>query len=227
MSMYNQYEDHSDCQEPSEFDEAIEGFKDLLYKQVAQEVQDELTALRKSNRELSEQAKELPKLVQEARTAKIEYEAAKRNAEYEASQKSINGLLSLMATPKFAVRSTWMKGPKCGKCNEDRYLPYTTPLGKEQNEPCECNVSSQHYVVQEHMAYSIGKDRYGVNVQYVPSSEYLKDPENRDYIHTKVLYKPTDVEKMVEGRSQESYGFEDRESAQELADAMNKIEENS
>lgn len=214
------YEDHSDCQEPSEFDEAVDGFKELLRKQVAQEVQNELEALRKSNRELAEQAKELPKLLREASKAKVEYEAAKRSAEYEASKKGINDLLKIMATPKFKVRHTWAKGPKCGMCDDDRRINYTTPSGKEAYETCECSVTHPKYIVTEVMAKTISKNRYGTKVWYTLNDDYFSSPEDNDYIHTTVLYEPVDIEEMVEG-NYSNYGFEDRESAQEYADALN------
>lgn len=220
MSMYNQYEDHSDCYEPSEFDEAVDGFKELLRKQVADEIQTELEVLRKSNRELSEQAKELPKLLREASKAKVEYEAAKRNAERDANQRGVNDLLKIMATPKFKVRHTWAKGPKCGMCDDDRRINYTTPSGKEAYETCECNVTHPKYIVTEVMAKTITKTRNGTKVWYTLNDDYFTSPEGNDYIHTTVLYAPGDIGEMVEG-DYSNYGFEDRESAQELADAKN------
>lgn len=227
MSMYNQYEDHEDCQEPSEFDEAVDGFKELLRKQVAQEVQDELTALRKSNRELSEQAKELPKLLQEAHMSKIKYETAARNAWYEANKLKTNELLEAISSPKYVVEADWKYGPKCNKCDSDRRLTYTTPLGKENFEWCECHVTHQLYSVAEVIAHTITAKQTGLTVWYAMPRDFLRAPDDAttNYIHTEVYYTPISIEKMMDDYQQ--FGFNTKESAQELADALNAKNEES
>lgn len=224
---FNDFEDDY-YQGPSEFDEAVEGFKGKLRESVKQETQDELAALRKANAELNARVVNLDKLERDAARAKLEYETKLRmgiaEAQREAKRETANGLLSSIAEPHFTVRSTWVTGEKCDLCDAERRLHYTTPRGAATFESCRCADTTRHHVVDEVLAYEVAKRNGRIMVWYVPNRRYIDDGEGNDYFSGKVLSNPDGVPMETLTESYNDYGFKTEEAAQEFADALNAKE---
>lgn len=224
---YPGYHEHECEPEPSEYDEAVEGFKELLRKEVSEETQSRLKQLEKENGTLRAKVANLSQLEREAegkiRDAQFAKDQAERTAKQEAMRARACELLDIIATPKFTVTVTRVMIPKCDKCDEDRKLTYTTPRGKEQSEQCECWKSYQKYITETRRVASVGKSRHGLQVWYKADKAFLKGPDENDYFRSEILHVPTTIEAMIK-HGYGSFGFDTKEEAQALADALNELE---
>jgi hypothetical protein len=131
--------------EPSEFEMQIEEFKASLMSKVKEDYIKELERLKKENAELQNVKKNFEGI-------KNGYEKKKRELEYERSnllhqvrRERLSELMKDCEIELFTVGSKGRRQPKCDKCNEDRRIPYTTPLGKETYEICDCDSKIQVY----------------------------------------------------------------------------------
>lgn len=222
------YYEHECEPEPSEYDEAVEGFKELLRKEVSEETQNRLKHLEKSNKDLREKVANLSKLEREAesriREAMYAKGQAERTAKMEANRLRACELLDLIATPKYTVKATSVMIPKCDKCNEKRQLVYTTPRGNEAFEYCECNKSTRKYVTEMQRVATGGRHRNDkLQVWYQADASFNKEKEEHDYFRSEVLRTPAGIEEMIK-HGYSSFGFDTEEEAQKLADALNELE---
>lgn len=137
MSYYDDYEDYY---EPSEFDEKIEEFKNLLRDSVKEEIQNEIERLRKENETLQEIKRKWVRL-------EDEYKAKQRDLEYQiqeckrnASRKRLDELFEEIGMNVILYRPDYegVYRPKCDKCDTDRYIHFNSPGGKDYKEECEC-----------------------------------------------------------------------------------------
>lgn len=49
--------------------------------------------------------------------------------------------------------------PKCNLCDDKRARPYTTPLGRKEQEPCPCSIVTSKFEPQEKTLTDLRKDR--------------------------------------------------------------------
>lgn len=219
--MSTSYEDFYENTAP--FDQEVESFKDSLRQAVKEETQQELDGLRKSTREMAARLANLTTLEREAADTKREFEQKLHNAEVIArrtvEREGVRKLLELLAEPRYRVDRSWDLGPKCGKCNEDRKLPYTTPRGREAFEDCECNVRPARWTVEELLVHEVARRDRKVIVWYSPVSRYM-DEDNVGY--PTVLKSPDGVTLEEMAKNPRDYGFPTAEAAEVLAAVLNK-----
>lgn len=211
--------------EPSDFEIAVNEFKDLLRGEIKEEVKLEIARLREENATLLGKMGNLTDLENEARRAKAKYEAevdrATMDAKREVQKASAAGLIKAIGTTKFSVVSEYVKGPKCDKCNDQRRRGYTTPLGKEAYEICSCDAGEIVYDVAELEVLEVGKRNGRYTVWYTPSTKKDRERHFEDSAYGRVYENPASIEEMVKSKHRD-YGFDTREEAQALADALNE-----
>lgn len=218
MTEYSEYYDNT-----TPFDEDIEAFKDHLRKAVKEETQKELETLRTSVREMGAKLANLTALERDAEFLKRQYEQKLHNVEVVArrtvEKEGLRKLLELLREPRYRVERKWDLGPKCGNCNEDRKLPYTTPRGKEAFEDCECNVRPEHWTVEEQLVHEVSRRSGKVLAWYSPVSRYFDE----DNVGSPTVLKSPDgvtLEEMM--KDPRDYGFPTAEAAEVLATVLNK-----
>lgn len=204
------------------FDEEVEAFKDHLRTAVKEETQKELEALRTENKEMAGKLANLETLERAAESAKRDYEMKLRNAEYEAKRtvqkEGLRKLLELLREPRYRVALAWDPLPKCGKCDEDRNLHYTTPRGKEAFERCECAAKTQRWTTEELLVHEVARRSGTLLAWYTSTSRYLDE----EAIASPTVLKSSDgiaLEEMV--KNPRDYGFTTEAAAAVLADALN------
>lgn len=144
MSYYDEYSEDFYC-EQGEFDEHIENLKTALKSPIQKEFLDEMEKLRKENGELREFRNLKEKYERELKEKKREYDIKIRNAEIEADRKKLKDLLSLVSAIGYRVKIDYIKDPKCNKCDNNRYISFISPLGREMKEPCLCDTAKKIY----------------------------------------------------------------------------------
>ena len=135
----------------TEFFDQIELMKDTLAKSIKEEHIAEMKRLIEENASLREIKRSFYEITYEYKTntEKLEYEYKRKHEELERTvrketlQQLLEGLGAEYITPLYVVERIIEKKPKCDKCDEERKIWYTTPLGKKAYEGCLCG----HYDV--------------------------------------------------------------------------------
>lgn len=220
--MFDNYYDEYD-EELVQIDEKLDELKQLMIQQTEKDVRDKINSL--ENRVKSMQATVDAYYDLQRKYAELEKDCATKIAEVK--KKISDDLYEELGKEVYCIRyrNMGMK-EKCDKCDSDRKLWYTTPLGRKVYEMCPCSKEVYKFVVEpaEERIYSgklndgkpilhkvkVGAYNYidvGLNYQF---GEY-KDISDFDYLTLQDI----------------KYGicdwlFKTEECAQEWADAFNK-----
>lgn len=135
--------------EPSEFDQQVDEFKASLMKSVKEEFLQRMAALEKENAALREFRDDKEAIIRdcESRVAKAQREA--RDAEDKWKNARLHKLLGDFLTVGWKVGYKYEYGPKCDKCDEDRYLHFLSPQGNKCKEKCNCAKYITRYFPEE------------------------------------------------------------------------------
>lgn len=218
MSDYDNY-----YEDTSPFDEEVESFKDHLRKAVKEETQNELEKLRTENREMAAKLTNLDHLENVAAATIRRYEQKLHNAEVVArhtvQKEGLHKLLELFREPRYRVNIVWDPQPKCGKCDANRQLRYTTPRGKVAFEACDCATSARRWEAEEQLVHEVARRDRKILAWYSPTSRYFDDS---DSVASPTVLKSADgiaLEELM--KNPRDYGFTTEAAAVALADALN------
>lgn len=131
--------------EPSEFDEKVEEFKETLMDSVKVEFKKEMDRLRKENAELQETKKRMKEIEQELESEKRKLQYERQDLESKVRREKLSSLMKEFEVELYTIGSKAYKVPKCNKCDENRRINYTTPLGNDTYESCDCSRSVHVY----------------------------------------------------------------------------------
>lgn len=159
MSYY--YDDFYD--EPTEFDEQIEEFKESLMGSIKDEYIDKMKRLEKENQELQEVKKNFEKIQMEYERKKAEYDRAIQNAKLEVKKATMEELLEEYKCVLYMAQKGEIFLKKCNKCNKFREVEITLPSGKVVKDSCECNKSFQGFYPETVVLYDIEKNKCSPN----------------------------------------------------------------
>lgn len=144
--MYDYYDDYYD---PSDAEIAMEEIQQILKKSLKLEIQTELEKLRKENEELREFRKEKDNYMMKLRSLESEYKVKLEQSERNARQQRIHDLLGDNICIGYSIGSHSERPPKCDKCNNNRQVEFTSPLGRKMKEDCTCAKYITTFNVQE------------------------------------------------------------------------------
>ncbi len=227
------YWDYEDYYEPSEFEQQVEEFKDSLRKSVKEETQKTIEQLKKENEELrgvrDNWEKVKRKYEEKQRELQNEIYACKQNA----ARMRLDQLFESCGMNVILYRpsSFSVYNPKCDKCDDDRYIHYKSPSGKDNKEECECAKSFSNYKPSPEYLCEFRVNRYGDSKKY-PLMMWFK--KYRDYSDdydgytydssnlSKFVYNGEDFEEVRKEYSTYVY-FRDEEKCQEYCDYLSKL----
>ena len=136
--------------EPSEFDQQIEEFKDSLRASIKDEIKEKIESLEKELAELKEFKDEKDKFIHkyENEINKIKNEADvvvrdAKNSEKKWKKARLHELLGDCLMVGWRVGHSSEYGEKCDKCDDNRKIHFTSPQGREYTEDCQC--AKRHY----------------------------------------------------------------------------------
>lgn len=131
------YDDFYD--EPSEFDMQVEEWKDTLRECVKKEYKEEMERLRKENAELRDIKKNWQEKIGELETEKFKLNAATRDAENKAKKARLRELLDVFTKQAWGIKYSYEYiHEKCDKCDNNGYIHYKSPQGRDVKEECNC-----------------------------------------------------------------------------------------
>ena len=127
-----------DYYEPSEFDILMDGFKDSIRENVKQEIKEKIERLERENAELRDVKEKWEDVKRYHEEAICELKREKERVRKELESKKINELLESLAFTAYRPLAKTEVGPKCDKCDENRRIYFTSPMGRKMSEDCTC-----------------------------------------------------------------------------------------
>ena len=179
------YGDYYD--EPSEFEQQIEEFKNSLYDCVKKEHKDAMAKLEKENKELQETKKNFDAIKTEYNNKLRELNIKLETAERDAKILKLNDLMQELKQILWQVKTTKVYDRKCDKCNNNRKIKFLSPSGKVFEEDCQCGIGVVKYLPYQYELYSFQQDRNSVDKWYRKSSYhdddyYTEDSKRVDFL---------------------------------------------
>lgn len=215
------YDPEDFYREPSEFEEQVEEFKESLRKSVKQEFLDEMERLRKENKNLRDIKDKLDLFEREKRKELSLLREKTADAAREARRVRFNQLFAEFMPAVYCVSYHFEKGPKCDKCDENRIIYYTTPLGRKASEYCTCNQTRTVFEPEVRYASEIRLNNWGGNdgliVWYKPKRDD-EDVTSRVFKGYCDEMRPEDIE------DKNLAAFKEMERCQAYCDWLNEKE---
>lgn len=169
--------------EPSEFDIAVEGFKAQLMKSVKGEFLKEMERLKNENEELQDVRNNFDQVQRDFEKKKRELEWEYQELKSKVRRERLSELMKDFEVEMYTIARRSHSKPKCDKCDENRKIHYTTPLGNETYEMCDCNEKISVYEViptllnslsirngESNVWYKVNKDRHDEWLSYYDDS---------------------------------------------------------
>lgn len=100
----------------------------------------------------------------EHRDALVDLQIKANDAEKKANRKKLVEVFGEYLTVAWGVLDDYVALPKCDKCDDQRYIHFKSPSGKNLSERCACDKKKHKYVPQELSLvrfYAMRKDRQG------------------------------------------------------------------
>lgn len=166
--------------ESNEFDQQIDEFRQTLLKAVKTNFITKMELLEKDNAELQEVKKNFDQIKRDYKDKERQLENERNQMERKIRNERLNQLMSDFEIILYTARSNRVLPPKCDMCNEKRRIPFTTPLGKEISEECECSVGKQVYYPEEFGCTEFYIDRSGNKVGGIYRKRDYSDDGYRD-----------------------------------------------
>ena len=221
--------DYSDFYETvSPFEEQVSEFKQSLLQSVKQEFLNEMDQLRKENEELQEVKKNFKGVVKQYENKKYELENEYNNLKRKVRSERLYDLLEgEHKMIMYKATSNRVYPDKCNKCDKYRQVTYTTPLGREAKEDCECKNAKLMYIPKEQIRYEFrlnGRDG-GITAFYRPYTDRSDEGlvYESDSTHADKVYKEgMDFEKL---KSWNTF-FKTKEECQKYCDYLTEKENN-
>ncbi len=213
---------------PSDFDIAIEEFKEGLRKTVKEEILNEMTRLKKENEELQEVKRNFNKIKQEYKDKEEALKRREDNLNYELARKKFNELTTIADFSEHIYVIDYKEGyvPKCDKCDDNRQIHFTSPSGRDCKE--DCPVCGKRYCIYyprpvDAIKIRFSKDPYLKNeVWAVKCEEYC---ENITYKKENVWKGAAEEFNFDDYYTLRHTCFESKELAQQICDRINKKNE--
>ncbi|MBW7475932.1 hypothetical protein K0T92_14395 [Paenibacillus oenotherae] len=164
--------------EPSEFDQQIDEFKQSLLNAVRDKYKAEMEQLQKKNEELQDTKSRLEEIEREHRRKLNELDSVKRDALNIVRKEKLTKLMESLYVKVYAAESYREELPKCDKCNERRMIEFPSPSGKLLTEECSCKNGRKKFRPKEHVCVEFASNDGKLSAWYKPSdcidSEHMK-----------------------------------------------------
>jgi hypothetical protein len=209
--------------EPSEFEQAVDEFKQGLMKSVKEEFVGEMERLRKENAELQDVKKNFEQVKRDFDVKKRELESEYQKLKGNVRRERLVDLLKDHQITLYKALSKRKVPPKCDKCDKYRKIKYTSPLGRETSEDCLCKEGKIVCFPEEYVRYEfrLSRNQSDVTAWY---RQYNDDEDGLVYdssIRAEYIYS-SDMD--FKDIKQYSTFFKTKEECQRYCDFLNSKE---
>lgn len=177
-------------EEPSEFDNTLEELKANLMKSVKEEFVSEMERLKAENLELQSVKTNFEQIKKEYESKKFELDRERRELQSRVRKERLVDLLDDHKIIMYKAYSKLEYPKKCDKCDANRRIKYTTPLGRETHEDCLCKEGKVVYSPQEYIRYEfrLNRDKNSLTAWYRQYSEDEDGLVHENSIHADDIY---------------------------------------
>lgn len=216
------YGDFYDYDEPSEFEMQIDEWKETLRSEVKKEYQEEMARLKEENAKLMDIKNNWDEKVGELEKEKAKVTYAIRTAGEEAKRMRLRELLEDFTKQAWGYKGNYEYiREKCDKCDEDGYIHYKSPQGRDVKEECNCRKRTYFYspVEAEIVEFKGRRGRENIKIYFEYKRNNFDDDDQDNYTLTTRIYNGEDFDSI------ESYFgmiFFDKEDCQRFCDYLNK-----
>jgi len=147
--MYDYYEEP--YYEPTLADEIFIKYLNEMKSALTESAKYQIESIKEINAKLIKQNNDLKEEVRKIRDKERDLEIQKSNLERKVRSERLSKLMKDFEVVMYRPDKTSVKLPKCDKCNENRKIKFTSPLGKIMDESCTCNVSKPVYNVEKYI----------------------------------------------------------------------------
>lgn len=210
-----------DYYEPFEFDEAIQEFKQTIRDNVRDEIKNEIAMLKSKLSELQDIKARWDELKKEHDQKMREMNRAIDNAARDARKLRMMEILDDFQQEYWGIANVGIEQPKCDKCDDNRYIHFLSPSGKDCVEECECRKRNPHYEPKKMECVEIDFRDGKMKGWYIPhrQDDYYTSSVSRD----NKIYRGEPFEEIPKGELSVSYPwFKTVEEAQAYCDWLNE-----
>jgi len=210
---------------PSDFDIAIEEFKEGLRKTVKEEILNEMARLKKENEKLQEVKENFDKIKQDYEDKKRQFNIKEDEMMRSLARKKITELTTIADFNEhlYCIDSKSAYLPKCDKCDEKRLIHFKSPSGRDCTEGCPtCGKQYFAYFVKPADAIKI---RFS-NEPFIKSEKwavrYESYGDSITYTARDVWKGPAEEFNISDNYNVRHTVFDSKELAQQICDRVNK-----
>lgn len=202
--------------EPTEADEIFLEASGKLWEALRSNVKSKLESVKRENDKLKRRNEELHDLVVSWRSKERELVEREKEIERKAKRLPLSGLMGDREFVMWEVdRYNYRKKEKCDKCNEERKIPYKSPLGKQMFEDCECSRRHNHYQPKQKVLHALRK-RKNDPALYI----WFRSKDEEDMYNSELVESTSDDEDFSD-LSVYNAVFADKEKCQAYCDWLN------
>lgn len=229
---------YEDYYEPSPNDEVVDEIVEIAKGLLSEQIREKIFKLEEKVKTLEQENSKYSDFKETERgyTRRINELLFENQKKYEqgyndCKKERIDKILDIIEGYTITSCTEYIK-PKCNKCNGNREVEFTSPLGRKFKEKCECSERITTYKVSPTVAKTIILNYNGTDT---PSRYYLRNPDLKDGKEIRFEYFNdnniwvfkdfADFEKIKnENKSYWDCVFETKEKAQEYCDYLNELE---
>lgn len=206
------------------FDSTIADLKEQLKKEVKQEIQDKIKTLENENKELQDVKENWEEIKQEYENKITELEREKQrildNAKNEIYNATLKDLFENCEyfSKIYRIDTTYVKRPKCDRCDENRELTVVDCYGRKHKVSCKCVNQKCIYIAEENTRAQIYVQKDAEKDNFL-----FRINEDSDYCYGRKISKEEVLEKFDKDKVKGYYNtyFTTLEEAQKYANYLN------
>lgn len=213
-----------------------ESVYDLLRKieySVKQKYESRIKKLEQELNELKDFKKDRDGLVNEIKSLKWKLEESEKNARTKAANMRLKDIIEVASKPCYglALNCRYIYD-KCDKCDDHRYIHFSSPSGRDMSEPCKCSERVWEYSVEPAHLMSICTYDYsdselkGIQLKHAIDSDFVAFMESDEcdsysYTEKRIFYNGQRFDELTDYQIRLLY-FRNKEDAESAAAYLNE-----
>lgn len=153
-------------EEPTEFEEKMQEFKEEIARSVKKEFLEEMDRLRDENKKLQGIKEHFEQIKLDYQRKKQECDRIISQAEVRAKRTRLEELMKMFSLILWKPDYEYLYGSKCDKCDRRRQIKITLPSGKTVEDECDCAKRKKVMLPRIVVLYEITDRNVGLRAWY-------------------------------------------------------------
>lgn len=192
------------------------------YEKQIQDLKDELSELKNFRDDYDKYADEMHSLERQL-------EETKNRIHSEAANMRLKDIIEAASKPCYGISlNSRYVYDKCDKCDNERYIHFNSPSGRDMKEPCKCSEIVFEYSVEPAYLFSINTYDYqdseikGINFEHALYSDFIANLKDSDRacVEKRIFYHGQRFDDLTDYQIRLMY-FRNKEDAERAAEYLN------